>query len=94
MEFYILAGYLAAFIFTIMLLPQLCKSFRTKDVNDLSIFFILLFLLASTLMIYYSFMVSALPVLVANIFGLIGGLILLVAYIIYKDNNKKNFSIS
>lgn len=89
MKFYIVAGYLAAFIFTIMLIPQLCKSYVTKDVDDLSVSFILLFLLASSLMIYYSLIAKAFPVLVANFFGLIAGLTLLIAYFIYKDNHKK-----
>lgn len=77
-----------------MLIPQIYKSFKTKDVDDLSPCFIILFVLGSLLMLYYACIEKALPVVVNNIFGLIAGLILLIAYYKYKDKYPKKKSIS
>lgn len=94
MKFHLISGYLAAFIFIIMLIPQIYKSFKTKSVNDLSLCFIILFILGSALMLYYAIIDKALPIVVNNIFGLTAGLILLLAYYLYKGNNQKKKSIS
>ena len=94
MKIHIIAGHLAAFIFIIMLIPQIYKSFKTKDVDDLSPCFIILFVLGSFLMLYYACIEKALPIVVNNIFGLAAGLILLIAYFIYKDKHPKKKSIS
>ena len=90
MKFHVISGYLAAFIFIIMLIPQIYKSFKTKSVNDLSLCFIFLFVLGSALMLYYAIIENALPIVVNNIFGLSAGLILLLAYYLYKGNKHKN----
>jgi len=60
-------GFLAAFTSTISLIPQLVQSYRTKSVNDLSIWMLWNFIISSVLWLLYGMMISSYAVLVTNL---------------------------
>lgn len=60
-------GFFAAFTSTISLVPQLVQSFRTKSVNDLSIWMLWNFLISSVLWCIYGVMIVSNAVICTNL---------------------------
>lgn len=60
-------GFLAAATSTISLVPQLFQSFKTKSVNDLSIWMLWNFLFSSLLWCLYGTMITSLAVIITNL---------------------------
>jgi MtN3 and saliva related transmembrane protein len=59
-------GFLAGFLTTVSFLPQVVKSLRTRHMGDFNLLFIVLMLLGLVLWTVYGFMLSQLPLIVAN----------------------------
>lgn len=68
MVFTQIIGYLAAITLISTLLPQLYHTFKTKKVDDVSYYFILLNLITSGLFLFYGILLNELPIIIANIF--------------------------
>lgn len=66
-----IVGYCAAVSLMSTLLPQLYHTFKTKKVEDISYFFILLNLLTSSLFLIYGILLYELPIIIANVFLII-----------------------
>ena len=59
-------GYTGAFIFTIVLLPQLIKSFKTKSTVDISWFSTILNILGGIIYLAYSVLLEQIPMIITN----------------------------
>ena len=59
-------GYLGGFFITISFIPQLIKSYRTKSVEDISVWMIITTLIGTVFWLTYGFLTNTLPILVAN----------------------------
>lgn len=68
--FTIIIGYCATVVGSLLLLPQVIKSYRTRRVHDLSFLFIVLYILNSVLWIAYGLLIGANPIVIANIIAL------------------------
>ena len=70
-------GFLAAILGTICWLPQTIKTWRTREVDDLSIWANLLILATVTLWLVYGILLGAWPLIVANVISimLIGAIV-------------------
>ena len=79
-------GYSGSFLISIILLPQIIHTYKKKDTKSLSYIFLLIGVLASILMIIYSVLIKAIPILIANTLYLIGNLTLIIMK--YKFDNK------
>lgn len=60
-------GFLATFTSTISLIPQLIQSYKTKSVNDISIWMLWNFLFSSVLWLIYGIMINSFAVSIANV---------------------------
>ena len=60
-------GYFGSFLISIILIPQVIKTYKTKDTNGLSYIFLLIGFLAAILMVVYGYFINALPIIFANI---------------------------
>lgn len=60
-------GFLAAFTSTISLVPQIIQSFRTKSVNDLSVWMLWNFLFSSILWCVYGAMIVSFAIICTNL---------------------------
>lgn len=65
-----LIGYMAATLTTVSFVPQAMHSFRTKDVSGVSLGMYSLFTLGIALWLVYGLMISAWPIVIANIITL------------------------
>ena len=62
-------GLIAGGITSVGFIPQILKGYRTKKLDDLSYLMLLVLAVGMTLWLIYGIMIDELPVIVANIFG-------------------------
>lgn len=86
-EFTQFVGFTAATSLIITLLPQIYHTYKSKQVDDLSYFFIILNLITSFLFFLYGSLLKELPIIIANIFLILQNSTLLVFKRIYSNNN-------
>ena len=70
METSLIIGFSAGTITTASFIPQIIKSYRTKNVNSFSTLWLLMLVIGFSLYITYGFMINAVPIILANIFSL------------------------
>ena len=86
-------GYSGSTCLIITLMPQLIKTYNDKQVEDISIGFILLNLLTSILLLIYGILIEQGPIMLANCILIIQNLIFLYfkkKYSIKNNNNNNN----
>lgn len=77
-------GYLATIVGTLLMLPQVIQSFRTKSVKDISMFTVLAYVANCILWALYGITISAKPVIIANTIALVIALAQLYLKLKYK----------
>lgn len=77
-------GFVAATLTTLAFIPQVIKTARTKSTKDISKSMFALMSSASFLWLIYGFLISSLPVILANLFLLILSTIILTYKLKYK----------
>jgi MtN3 and saliva related transmembrane protein len=80
-------GYVAAVSLTMTLLPQLIQTYKTKEVNDISIAVIVMNLCTSLLFLVYGILLKQIPIILANCILILQNIILLSFKIIYTKIN-------
>jgi len=63
---------------TMLMMPQVIKSFKTKKVDDISFASVILYVVNCALWLTYGILISAMPVVVTNFIALIIGIVQLV----------------
>lgn len=63
-------GYVAAFLTTVSMLPQLVKAFRTKNTKSLSLLMLSVLCVGISLWLVYGLMLKSPPLILANAFSL------------------------
>jgi len=67
-------GYIAAFFGTILMIPQLYKSLKTKQVKDISYTMLIIYLINCSLWEVYGLLIKSGPIIVCNIIAFSLGL--------------------
>tara|TARA_B100001094_G_scaffold272595_1_gene278518 strand:+ start:2740 stop:3039 length:300 start_codon:yes stop_codon:yes gene_type:complete len=93
LDFYDTCGYISGFLFAFSLVPQLYKSCKTKQLNDISYYWQFTFLSGMTLMLIYSYEKDLKPVFIPASFEAFFMIILLIMKIYYRNNNNINNDI-
>ena len=70
-------GFIAAACIAANMLPQIYKSWKTKQVNDVSLAMVLLVLAGSFLWLVYGILIMSLPVIVSDTLGTLTSFLLL-----------------
>jgi MtN3 and saliva related transmembrane protein len=81
-----MVGYAATVVGTSMMLPQLARSWRTRQMRDVAWGMISLFLLNCLLWLAYGLLIAARPMVVANGIGFLISLALLGLKIRFRRN--------
>jgi len=76
-------GYMAAVLTTAAFLPQVYKTWRTKDVSGLSLTMFLMFFTGITLWLIYGFLIESPPLILANGITVVSSFLLLYFIIRY-----------
>jgi len=72
-----LFGLIAGAVTSIGFIPQLIKGYKTKRLEDISYFMPIVLAIGMTMWFIYGFLISAIAVIIANIFGVSCCLILI-----------------
>ena len=87
-------GYTGGTLLNITFLPQIYRTFKTKQTDDISLVFMILQVITSILYVVYSFLLDEQPLIVSNIILLCELLTLLAGKImfsyVYKKKNELN----
>ena len=81
-------GYIGAVLLTLLFVPQVYTTYQTKNIEGLSYIFLILEFLAALNFIIYGFLINSIPIIIANSSAFICSILLLVAKINFKENNK------
>jgi len=73
-----LIGYAAAFLTTISFVPQVYKSWRTRDLSGISLPMYALFTLGVAFWLIYGMLILSMPVIIANAITLVLSAIVLI----------------
>ncbi|MDO8458368.1 MAG: SemiSWEET transporter [Burkholderiaceae bacterium] len=79
-----LIGYMAATLTTVSFVPQALHSFRTKDVSGISFGMYSMFTLGIALWLVYGLLISAWPIVIANVITLALAAMILVMKLRYR----------
>tara|TARA_B100000787_G_scaffold69474_1_gene51061 strand:+ start:62 stop:325 length:264 start_codon:yes stop_codon:yes gene_type:complete len=77
-------GFFAAFCTTIAFVPQAIKVYKSKSTKDISLYMFLIFTLGVLSWLIYGFIISNLPVILANALTLALSLFILIYKLRYK----------
>ena len=80
-----LLGWIATFLFTIMLFPQIAKTLKTKSTTGVSLWMYLIFLLANIIALVYAIMISQNPLIIKYVLAIIVDVFYLVVYFYYRN---------
>ena len=79
-----LIGYMAATLTTLSFVPQALHSFKTKDVSGISLGMYSIFTLGIALWLAYGLLISAWPIVIANVITLALASLILVLKLRYR----------
>lgn len=77
-------GSAAGALTTIAFVPQIIKIWKTKSTKDISFIMLMAFCFGIFLWMIYGIILHSMPVIIANLIGLVLGLIILILKIKYK----------
>ena len=64
-------GYLATFLFSIIMVPQVIKTVQRKSVKDISLSMLILSLVANAVALWYAVLINQFPLIVKYILALV-----------------------
>ncbi|PWV56235.1 SemiSWEET family sugar transporter [Chitinophaga sp. S165] len=70
MEFIEILGFVAGMCTSSSILPQLIKTLKTKEAQDVSVFMFIVMMTGNSLWVYYGFDKSDLPIILTNFLAL------------------------
>jgi MtN3 and saliva related transmembrane protein len=79
-------GYAGGFFLTLVLVPQLYKTYKLKKADEISGIFIFMSIITSILFLTYAILIESNPIIVSNIIVLIQNLLMLGLKIKYSYN--------
>ena len=76
-------GYFAAILTTAAFLPQLIKTLKTKNADDVSLTTLIMFIIGVLSWIIYGYKISSTPILIANLVTVILNFMILISKIYF-----------
>lgn len=78
-------GWTATFLFSMMVIPQIIKTIKSKDTKGVSIFLFIIYLIANIIALTYAFMISQTPLKIKYTIGIITSIFYIGLFIYYKQ---------
>lgn len=82
-------GWVATFLFSIMVIPQMIKTIKSKDTSGVSLLLFIIFLVANTIALIYAIMISQPPLIIKYIIAIITTIAYIGIYLYYYNNKSK-----
>jgi MtN3 and saliva related transmembrane protein len=84
-----LLGWIATFLFTIMLIPQIFKTIKSRNVKGVSLLLFVTYLVANIIALIYAYLISQEPLIIKYYFGIITAEIYIIIFIWFYKKNRK-----
>ena len=81
-------GWIATFLFSIMIIPQMVKTIKRKDTSGVSLMLFVIFLVANAIALTYAFMIDQPPLIIKYSIAIITTLIYIGLYFYYTIQKK------
>jgi MtN3 and saliva related transmembrane protein len=78
-----LLGWVATILFSVMLVPQIIKTIKTKDTRGVSLLLFVTYLVANIIALIYAFMINQPPLIIKYLIGIATAELYLVVFLIY-----------
>ena len=83
-------GWIATFLFSIMIIPQMIKTIKSKDTKGVSLLLFIIFLIANIIALIYAIMISQPPLIIKYIIAIISTVAYIVIFLFYYTKKKIN----
>jgi len=84
MEVVQILGWIATILFSLMLIPQIIKTIRTKDTSGVSLSLFIMYLAANIIAFAYAFLIRQDPLLIKYFIAAITAIIYILIFIYFK----------
>jgi len=89
MELTQILGWIATFLFSIMVIPQIIKTIKSKDTNGVSLLLFVIFLLANMIALIYAVLISQPPLIIKYVIAIITTLIYIGIFLYYYKRKRR-----
>lgn len=86
-----LLGWIATFLFSIMIIPQMIKTVKMKDTRGVSLLLFVIFLIANTIALVYALLISQPPLILKYIIAMVTAGVYIGLYWRYKKRSSRSF---
>ena len=83
-------GWVATFLFSVMIIPQMIKTIRSKDTSGVSLFLFLIFLTANIIALIYAIMIAQPPLILKYSIAIVTTVIYIAIFLFYYTRTKKD----
>jgi len=83
-------GIVAGILTSVAMLPQLIKVIKEKNAQDLSWIMLVVLITGLSLWVWYGIIKEELPIILSNSFAVILNITLLICFLIFRKNSKRN----
>ncbi|MBI2102786.1 PQ-loop repeat-containing protein [Candidatus Woesearchaeota archaeon] len=83
-------GWIATVLFSIMVIPQMVKTIKSKDTNGVSLLLFVIFLIANIIALTYAIMISQPPLIIKYIIAIITTVAYIIIFLYYYQKKKKS----
>ncbi len=89
MDFTSVLGWVATFLFSVMTIPQMMKTIKTKDTRGVSLLLFIIFLIANIIALTYAILISQPPLIIKYILAILTTILYIGLYAYYYRQKKK-----
>ena len=81
-------GWVATFLFSVMLIPQIIKTIKIKDTSGVSLFLFVIYLIANIIALLYAFLIDQSPLIIKYLIAIVTAIIYLSVFAFYSRRQK------
>lgn len=82
-------GWTATFLFSIMIIPQIVKTIRSKDTKGVSLLLFIIYLVANIIALIYALLIHQKPLVIKYIIAIDTTLVYIAIFLAYSMRNKR-----
>ncbi len=82
-------GWIATFLFSIMIIPQMIKTIKSKDTSGVSLLLFIIFLVANIIALIYAILISQSPLIIKYSIAIFSTAIYLAIFAVFYTSKQK-----
>ncbi len=82
-------GWTATLLFSIMVIPQIIKTIKSKDTKGVSLLLFIIFLIANIIALVYAIMISQSPLIIKYVIAIVETVFYISIFLFYSNQKKK-----